>query len=240
MMKLITREAAKSAGLKRYYTGVPCRRGHIAERAVSNGTCWQCRPINKAATKKNPALDRERSRKWKRNNPNKVRAWYVTNLELTRARSAAWRKANPEQFTICRNLWTRRNPGRIADHKIRYYQANKKKVKAAARLWLKANPDKRRAIDARRRAAELRAIPVWAKVKDINHVYTEAARISAETGIVHHVDHVVPLRSKWVCGLHCLENLEIIPSNENQAKGNRFWPDMDAYKGAGSRAPSVE
>ncbi len=40
------------------------------------------------------------------------------------------------------------------------------------------------------------------------------------------IDHIVPLKSKIVCGLHCLENLQYLPSAENQAKKNYFWPDM--------------
>jgi hypothetical protein len=41
-----------------------------------------------------------------------------------------------------------------------------------------------------------------------------------------HVDHIVPLVSKFVCGLHCEANLQLLPGPENQRKGNRVWPDM--------------
>jgi isocitrate lyase len=40
--EIITRAEAKARGLKRYFTGKPCKHGHIAEWAVSNYTCWGC------------------------------------------------------------------------------------------------------------------------------------------------------------------------------------------------------
>lgn len=39
---IITRDEAKASGLKRYFTGEPCKRGHVAERYVNNGQCCGC------------------------------------------------------------------------------------------------------------------------------------------------------------------------------------------------------
>jgi hypothetical protein len=41
-MKIITRKEALAQGLKRYFTGKPCKRGHVAERSTSAG-CYTCR-----------------------------------------------------------------------------------------------------------------------------------------------------------------------------------------------------
>ena len=40
-MLVITREEAQARGLKRYYTGKPCKRGHYSERHLS-GPCYAC------------------------------------------------------------------------------------------------------------------------------------------------------------------------------------------------------
>lgn len=40
--QIISRKAAHMAGLRRYYTGEPCKSGHLAERYVGNGACIAC------------------------------------------------------------------------------------------------------------------------------------------------------------------------------------------------------
>ena len=49
MLKIISRDAAHAAGLSKYFTGRPCRRGHVAERYVSMGGCLDC--LRRKATK---------------------------------------------------------------------------------------------------------------------------------------------------------------------------------------------
>jgi hypothetical protein len=41
-MDIITRKEAKALGLKHYFSGVPCKRGHVRERCVSNRQCVEC------------------------------------------------------------------------------------------------------------------------------------------------------------------------------------------------------
>ena len=77
-----------------------------------------------------------------------------------------------------------------------------------------------RAACARRRAAKLNATPAWADRQAIAAVYAEAAAKGM------HVDHIVPLKSKLVCGLHVPWNLQVLPGPENIRKSNRFWPGM--------------
>ena len=70
--------------------------------------------------------------------------------------------------------------------------------------------------------------PRWADDAKISAIYQRCARISAETGVIHHVDHIFPLRGKLVSGLHVDANLQILPASENRRKGNRLYPDWEA------------
>jgi hypothetical protein len=68
--------------------------------------------------------------------------------------------------------------------------------------------------------------PDWINESAVLEIYREAKRLTNLTGVVHHVDHVVPLRSPLVCGLHWERNLQVLPATNNIRKGNRWWPDM--------------
>lgn len=50
-MRIIRYKDARDLGLSKYFTGIPCKRGHIAERNVSNRACSECVTINKATWK---------------------------------------------------------------------------------------------------------------------------------------------------------------------------------------------
>ena len=83
---------------------------------------------------------------------------------------------------------------------------------------------------ARRRAVESKATPLWANQFFIAEVYDLSHRRTRMTGILWHVDHIVPLQSDLVCGLHVEHNLACIPAFENLSKNNRCWPDMPAME----------
>lgn len=81
----------------------------------------------------------------------------------------------------------------------------------------------------RRRAVRIRAFAPFDR-EFFDLMEREAYRLCRErtrtTGVRFEVDHIVPLRSKVVCGLHNEHNLRVIPAIENNRKGNRRWPDM--------------
>jgi hypothetical protein len=72
----------------------------------------------------------------------------------------------------------------------------------------------------------MNATPSWSNKFFVAEAYDIAKRRTVLTGFQWQVDHVVPLRSTLVCGLHAHTNVAVIPKSVNLAKGNRSWPDM--------------
>lgn len=138
-------------------------------------------------------------RTYSRISPEKERAkavaYIAANLDVVREKQAIYRGKNAE--------------------KMRAYSAN----------WRASFPEKNNAKTAKRRAHKLKATPAWADPVLILAFYEEAQRLSIETGIVHHVDHMVPLQSKHVSGLHTHDNLCVMIGADNISKSNRHWPD---------------
>lgn len=79
-----------------------------------------------------------------------------------------------------------------------------------------------------RQANLRRATPKWLTEQDweqINGLYLEARRLTKETGIKHHVDHELPLRGRYVSGLHVPSNLRVITAEENLKRPKIYRPE---------------
>jgi hypothetical protein len=144
--------------------------------------------------------------------------YYKTNTERFAAQQAEYRKLNAERFAAYQAEYRQANTERVVA-----YQAEYRKLNAARRAaYRKANPHLRNAISAKRRATKLQQTPRWADFEAIKEVYRLGAEKTKTTGIKHAVDHIYPLISTEVCGLHVAANLQIITALENSRKKNRM------------------
>ena len=111
-----------------------------------------------------------------------------------------------------------------------YAAKSRKKNPATVALsmaaWAKRNSAKVNAKKAARMAAQKSATPAWANQFFIEEIYDLARLRTKYLGVKHSVDHIVPMTSKLVCGLHVEHNLRVIPHRQNISKLNRHWPQM--------------
>lgn len=137
---------------------------------------------------------------YRRNNKEKLKVkakeYYWSNRENQLAYSCAWQRANPERVAIRNNKWAAKNKGKL------------------------------NAYVAKRRAQKFKATPAWADPEKIKGFYDTSQGLSMLLGEWYEVDHIVPLQSDIVCGLHCEANLQVLLLSENRSKCNRWWPDM--------------
>lgn len=131
----------------------------------------------------------------------------------------------------------------IKEDMAAHYEKNKTSIRARQNAYFKQNRDevnkkalewyhsssRNREINANicmlRRARCRVAKPSWYSELD-EFVMLEAADLArsrtAITGIPWHIDHMIPLRAKKACGLHCADNIQVIPAKMNQEKKNRM------------------
>jgi hypothetical protein len=145
---------------------------------------------------------------------------YEKNKEAYHSLSAQWAANNPERRKeINRNSAKKAyaaNPRKYREMATSWRNCHLKLSRDRTRRWQKNNPGVVNFHNKCRQALKMQAMPKWADKEKIKQIYLEAKRL----GLV--VDHIIPLKSKYVCGLHVENNLQLLTATENARKGNKF------------------
>ena len=147
----------------------------------------------------------------KENQKRIAKEWYERNKELTKERARQWALDHPEETAAKKAKW------RIN---------NRDQHNAINKEYKSKNLGRYAAHEAKRRSAKLKRTPRWltpSELERIQALYSIAAMFTRDSGIEHHVDHILPLQGTTVSGLHVYENLRIITAIENLKKSNKFY-----------------
>ncbi len=191
-----TRAEAKAQGAKYYFTGEPCKHGHIAPRKTK-GACVECLKVE-----------------WQKAADTRAEYFRAYNdREDVKDRKHEWYQENREQ--VIQAAATR------PAHVKREYQT----------AWKERNVVWVRADTKARRRKHRSAMPPWltaAQKRQTREMYKIAITMTKTTGEQYVVDHIYPLRSETVCGLHVPWNLRVITQTENLRKSNSLPDDSEA------------
>lgn len=202
------KKSAKENGGKLFH-GTRCKKCGSQIRYVNNGGCRDCTVA--------------RAKKWADQNADRVKqnhsVRYQNNKEKILAKNKKWAEQNREASNAIKNKYREKNPDKIKEIESGYRERNRVECNRRIRQWKQRNKHKAVAYAAARRARQLDQTPEDADQNAIEKIYKECRRISQETGIPHHVDHIVPL-SKG--GLHHQDNLQILTAEDNLKKSNKL------------------
>ena len=189
---VITRAEALARGLTRFFTGKPCKHGHLSERTSANGGCIACNAITAVALyrSENPEQRAERNARtkaWKEAHREQVRAEGRAYSQAHREQANAWKAANRDKLNAAERESRLRDPethkARIARYlatdkakatRRAYYETNVETIKQRAKDWATQNPQ--RILENRTRYYEANKDHVVAKVAEWNAANPEGPR----------------------------------------------------------------
>lgn len=149
------------------------------------------------------------------------RAYKERNREKVVASRKDYKQRNKERLAVARKAHYEKTKERVLKQSREWYTANKDRRNAASKKWVEANRA-RASYNARRyQLRRTKAVPPWADEERTAAIYAEA-RALRDLGVDAEVDHIIPLRGKYVSGLHWHGNLRIVLSEDNKRKSNRL------------------
>lgn len=205
MHKIITRREAKDRGLKHYFTGDECKRGHVDQRWTCSAKCFSCHYED------NPIKGFYGKSKEHKKELAKARAkkWYKQNRDLTIERAAKWRDENKDRV---------KELSKADGKRLRSTPQGKCIVfmRDSLRRCMKNKKD---------RTSEILG---YTKDDLVAHIGRQFARgMSWENHGDWHIDHIIPVSWHVKTGeadpkvINALTNLRPIWASENNSKGAR-------------------
>ncbi len=215
------------------------------KREIEHFACSKCSQIL-------PVSDKARTRA---NACKKCRAVYmreyrIKNLERVKKHEARGRAKRKDAQALYAVMWYQANKEKVKltsrqRHQRIKYSPHEKfmrqkwrlenlvKTREYSRLWRRRHKDRVAASVQSRNARKRQARPTWASEAKIRVLYRTACVLTKLMKRRFEVDHIYPLNSPFMCGLHAETNLRVVSREENMRKSNRYWPgQLDCQTGS--------
>ncbi len=216
-MQIISRKDAKAQGLKYYFTGKPCKRGHIDKRFVSSFWCMTCgrekasEAFRSLTGEKREAKREYERRRWQDPEFRKRQRLYQQH-EQERAnqarRNREWKKQNREKLARKSRAWYHANSERALEARKVYVAANRDR----ARIWGRKAANKRLAIKKDLFVEDVDPRVVFERDKGICGICREPVDVQSNWEL----DHIIPLSKR---GPHSYANIQLAHRRCNRSKG---------------------
>ena len=235
-MEIISRKEAKEKGLTRYFTGKPCKHGHIADRWVSGGGCSECKRLK--AEKK-----AEYDKIYRIRNADKIKEAkkesYEEKKDLVRKKHKKYYEQNKVKIKKNSNRYYYENLDKIKEYRKEKYQLQKEEINKKTRDK-RSKCGKFRLMESMRKLVKrtiknkedrTESILGYKKEKLINRIeyqFKEGMSWDNYGTSGWHIDHKKPISRFLAQGvtdpkiINALSNLQPLWAHENLSKGAKF------------------
>lgn len=230
-MEIISRADSTSAGLTHYFTGVPCKHGHIAARYVRDGKCSACNQARVLAHKlANPDKVKESSRRY-----------HAENRDVHLIAAKVYRESNPEKVAAAKKRCYERT--KVPKPRVYVLKPEAEKVASANKYFRerrKSDPTFKMSTYTRnmlRRVLRATGEIKKGSTRDIlgydggqlkSHIEGQfKPGMTWENYGEWHIDHKIPISLMTLYGvndpaiINALSNLQPMWALDNLVKGNR-------------------
>lgn len=233
-MEIISRLEAKEKGSKHYFTGKPCKRGHVEKRYVCDKKCLSCKALSMNKWRSNPknrAAERDQQAQYKSD-----RRSHLNSMQ------AIYRERNRESIRESQKEGRRKDKTRWIRYKYKDLEAFKKRRNEREMYRIKNDPEYKVARSCRDMVRRLIKITGQKKENRASDILGYSAKefrdhlernftseMSWESyGDVWQIDHIIPVMEMIRLGItdsakiNALSNLIPEYKDVNMAKGDRF------------------